>query len=137
MLALAEFWSRYSTCLRRQVGAVIFDPETFAVISVGFNDAPIGAVNCGDGGCPACSEGSVRNRTDCLCIHGELNAVLLARTDLRGLHLAIWNVKNGISVDENSPCTNCHKHLVQTGISQVLVGKRVEGEYLQLRYVAP
>lgn len=56
MLAMAEHWSQYSTCIRRKVGAVIYDPETYAIVSVGYNDTPIGETDCGNGGCVRCQQ---------------------------------------------------------------------------------
>ena len=131
MLALAELWSDWSTCPRRRVGAVIFDPTNYAVISVGYNDTPTGAKDCGDGGCVACDQGSVSGRTDCLCVHAEMNAILLARTDIRGMHLAVWNVKDGKPVTKNSLCIGCLKHRQQAGITAVLVGDRETETYVR------
>lgn len=136
MLAAAELWSRWSTCKRRQVGAVIFDPETFAILGIGYNDSARGEVNCGDGGCSPCTEGSVKNNALCSCVHAELNAVLLSRRDVRGMHMAIWNVKNGASV-VGDLCVSCHKHLLQAGISAIAVGYRDEGGVIHMRYVDP
>ncbi len=121
MLYLAKLWSTWSTDVRRQVGAVVYDPVSFAVISVGYNDTPFGEKDCGNGGCLPCDEGSVRNRTDCRCVHAEMNAILLARTDLRGLYLAVWNVKNGKPVMDEL-CASCHKNRIQAGITKVLIG---------------
>ena len=79
MLAIAELWATYSTCKRRQVGAVVFSPETWAVVSVGYNDTPIAWQDCGDGGCEPCKGSeSVSQRLDCNCVHAEANAIFLA-----------------------------------------------------------
>lgn len=130
MLQLAELWSRYSTCVRRKVGAVVYDPKTYAILGVGYNDTPIGETDCGNGGCPACAAGSVRNSTQCRCVHAEMNAILLSRADIRGAHLAIWNVKNG-SVVVEPPCPSCHKNRIQAGIEKVLIGDGDVLEYVQ------
>lgn len=130
MLMNAEFWSQRSTCRRRKVGAVIFDPETHAILGSGYNDTPRGDVNCGDGGCPACAAGSVRNRTDCNCVHAELNAIILSPgNNIRGASMAIWNVKDGVVVME-PPCLRCRGARIQAGIKQVLIGDGDTVEYV-------
>ncbi len=112
MLALADLWSTYSTCVRRQVGAVLFHPETHAVVGIGYNDTPIGEDDCGEGGCEPCSEGSVKNRTDCKCVHAEMNAVLLAQR-VDGCWLATTY----------HPCIRCHNQLIQAGVKAVVYRK--------------
>jgi dCMP deaminase len=128
MIMLAEFWSRRSTCLRRSVGAVVYDPETYAILGSGYNDTPRTDVNCGDGGCPACAAGSVRNRTDCNCIHAELNAILLSRADIRRAHLAVYQEKEGEIVTD-PPCLRCRGARIQAGIAKVLIGDGDHFEY--------
>ena len=122
MLRLAREWSQYSTCVRSQVGAVLFDPTSKAVISIGYNDTPSDHPDCGEGGCPACADGETRARdTDaCVCVHGEQNCIALAarrgaRTE--GAHLAVTR----------KPCNGCRKLLTQAGVIQVF------GEDFQVR----
>lgn len=116
MLRLAREWSQYSTCVRKQVGAVLFDPTSKALISVGYNDTPIAYPDCGEGGCPTCQEGeSVSMNTDCLCVHAEANAVALAArrgTRTEGAHLAVTH----------KPCNACRKLLIQAGVVVVFTG---------------
>ncbi len=74
MLRLARSWAQYSTCVRSQVGAVLFDPDSKAVISIGYNDTPIDYTDCGEGGCNACTgKESARNLDSCMCVHAETN----------------------------------------------------------------
>ena len=49
---LAHLAATRSTCVRRQVGAVIVKDRM--VLSTGFNDTPRGLRNCGDGGYDDC-----------------------------------------------------------------------------------
>src|SRR3990167_7469388 len=110
MLRLAREWSQYSTCVRAQVGAVLFDPTSKAVISIGYNDTPIAFPDCGEGGCPTCKEGeSVSLNTDCLCVHAEANAIALAArrgTRTEGAHMATTR----------KPCNACRKLMTQAGV---------------------
>src|SRR5215831_10652027 len=64
----AEVWSRRSTCMRRNVGAVIAVNDR--IVSVGYNGAPPGEPHC-DGktcippGCIGCAR----------AVHAEINAI--------------------------------------------------------------
>lgn len=120
MLRLAREWEQYSTCLRSQVGAVLFDPDSKAVISIGYNDTPIGRDDCGDGGCPTCKAGEpVSSNTECLCVHSEQNCIALAarrgaRTE--GAHMAATK----------KPCNACRKLMMQAGIAVVFTKDSTE-----------
>jgi dCMP deaminase len=115
MIALAEHWSQYSTCVRRQVGAVLFNPETKAVLSIGYNDTPLGQQDCGVGGCPACQEGTeARHRLDCRCVHAEGNSLAFAAR--YGLATEGTMIATTFQV-----CDSCRKMLVQAGVTGVVV----------------
>jgi len=108
---MASYWSTYSTCKRKKVGAVIFDPKTKAVVSIGYNDTPIGHKDCGAGGCAPC-RGSIGTSLmlDCFCVHAETNALLLAAR--RGTKT------DGCEIATSHPiCASCRKHLIQAGIT--------------------
>ncbi len=114
MLRLAREWGQYSTCVRSQVGAVLFDPDSKAVISIGYNDTAIGRDDCGEGGCPACTDRSEqpRNLDSCMCVHAEANCIALAarrgaRTE--GAHMAVTR----------TPCNGCRKLLTQAGVTKI------------------
>lgn len=113
-LRLAREWSQYSTCVRSQVGAVLYEPGSKAVISIGYNDTPLEFDDCGEGGCVACGEGEGRPRdTDaCVCVHAEANAVALAArrgVQTGGAHIAVTR----------KPCNGCRKLLIQAGVLHV------------------
>ncbi len=116
---VAEQWAEYSTCTRSHVGAVIYRPDSKALVSIGYNDTPKGWENCIDGGCKRCSSGAPTSLDlKCTCIHAEMNAVLLAGRHghpLEGCHM----------VSTRKPCPACRPLLAQVGI--VLV--TVDGEY--------
>ena len=80
MLRLARSWAQYSTCVRSQVGAVLFDPDSKAVISIGYNDTAIGRDGCGEGGCVPCAAGAeqARNPDSGLCVHAEATCIALS-----------------------------------------------------------
>lgn len=115
MLRLAEQWGEYSTCLHRQVGAVLYHPDTKAVVGIGYNDTPIGRTDCGDGGCVRCADPeTARLSLDCECVHAEMQPVLLAARRgiaTEGCYLAVTY----------PPCKACIKNLVQAGIAAVVL----------------
>jgi dCMP deaminase len=113
-MLLAEHWAQYSTCIRRQVGAVIYDPDSKTVISIGYNDTPIGEIDCGDGGCRVC-EGpdAVRDILACKCIHSESNAIAFAAR-LGHRTLGHWLVSTF------TPCATCRKLMIQAGIAKAI-----------------
>lgn len=118
MVALAEHWAQYSTCLKRQVGAVIFNPETKAIMSMGYNDTPIGQQDCGDGGCVRCKGvEAAREYLDCLCVHAEMNGLAFAARyghETEGCWLATTF----------TVCPSCRKNLYQAGIVHIVEPER-------------
>ena len=48
----AEWASQRGACTRRQVGAMLVDPDTHDVIEPGYNGAPAGHPDCLQGACP-------------------------------------------------------------------------------------
>ncbi|HYM90160.1 MAG TPA: dCMP deaminase family protein, partial [bacterium] len=77
-MSLARLAATRSTCLRRQVGAVIVKDRM--LLSTGYNDTPRGLPNCGDGGCARCRSGAPAGSglDTCLCLHAEQNAIIQA-----------------------------------------------------------
>lgn len=90
-----------SYCTRSKVGAVLVKDGN--VISFGYNGTPAGMDNC-------CEENNV---TKDEVIHAEMNAILKA-------------AKSGNAVDGStlylslSPCKNCCKLIIQSGIKRVV-----------------
>lgn len=114
-LHLAQAVSARADCLRRQVGAVIMDPE-HRVISTGYNGYPPGKPGCAsDGACPrgqrtndevAPDSDYTKGDGKCDAFHAEENAVVYARRDLRGCTIYITH----------SPCPNCQRFLRGSGL---------------------
>lgn len=118
-LGLALAVSARADCTRRQVGAVILDPEN-RVISTGYNGYPAGAPGClTQGACPRgrlsyaqvpADSPYVGTDAPCGALHAEENAVLYARRDLRGCVLYCTH----------KPCPNCERLLRGTGLASVV-----------------
>ena len=118
-LNLAAAVSTRADCTRRQVGAVILDPE-HRVVATGYNGYPAGKPGCASAG--ACPRGQKSKaeippmasytapESRCDAGHAEENAVLYARRSLVGCSIYI--------TDE--PCPNCRRFLALTGISRMV-----------------
>lgn len=101
-LRMADTWSKLSYCTRKQVGALIVKDRM--IISDGFNGTPSGFDNCCE------DEGG---DTLWYVLHAEANAILkVAKSthncDGATLYLTL------------SPCKECSKLVIQSGISKVV-----------------
>lgn len=101
-LRMASIWAENSYCRRRQVGALIVKNQ--AIISDGYNGTPAGFENiCED------SDG----QTKPYVLHAEANAITkLARSNNSGQDATLYITA--------SPCIECAKLIIQTGISRVV-----------------
>ncbi len=128
MVDLAAHWALHSTCLRRQIGVSAFDPLTHQILGLAYNDTRAGEVNCGDGGCIPCSEGSVSGRTDCRCIHAEINLLSLsvrAGVKLGGAWIAIAGYRESGETPAQKVCLRCDGALFQAGIQKAILRQGV------------
>ena len=104
-LRMAKTWSELSHCNRKQVGAIIV--KNGMIISDGYNGTPSGFDNC-------CESDS--GETHWYVLHAEANAILkVAKSthDCNGATLYLTL----------SPCKDCSKLVVQSGINQVVFMK--------------
>ncbi|HHV12544.1 MAG TPA: dCMP deaminase family protein [Clostridiales bacterium] len=111
---IAEDSKIRSTCLSRQVGAVIIKDKQ--IIATGYNGAPTGAIHCTDiGYCERKNRGipSGQGLELCRAGHAEANAINQC-------------AKHGTSCDgatlyvTTQPCVFCCIHLIQAGIKKVV-----------------
>lgn len=112
-LEIAEHIGKnFSTCVRRQYGAVIIGKDG-RVVSIGYNGAPHGLKHCSDGGCPRAQtnvpHGSVYD--NCIAVHAEANALLYSDINLR---------KESILVVNGPPCYGCAKLIAGSGVKRVV-----------------
>ena len=116
-MEIAEVAARRSNCCRRQVAAVIVKDER--IISTGYNGTPRGIRNCFEGGCPRCASDapSGQNLGECLCSHGEENAIVQAA--YHGIA-----VKDSTMYTTFSPCLLCAKMIINAGIIEVVYRQR-------------
>ena len=116
-MEIALVAARRSNCSRRQVAAVIV--RDHRIISTGYNGTPRGIKNCFEGGCPRCSSDtpSGEGLGDCICCHGEENAIVQAA--YHGIA-----VKGATLYTTFSPCLLCAKMIINAGIAEVVFNER-------------
>lgn len=114
---LAEYWSKMSTCSRRQVGAVVVKDRR--VIGNGFNGVASGRVHCVDGGCPRgqlsyadVPPGADYNAFPCYAIHAEHNAIL---------HAGLDACEGATIYVTDDPCQQCLNLIEHAKIGRVVV----------------
>jgi dCMP deaminase len=130
-LKMAALAAERSTCIKRQVGAVIVKDKM--VISTGYNDTPRGIPNCGDGGCERCQiskqEGSgAAHAGDCICIHAEQNAII---QDAYQGGAALAGSTLYITLE---PCISCSKVIINAGIKRVVFANYYEHSTSEMRF---
>jgi len=102
-----------STCLRRQVGALIVKDKR--ILSSGYNGAPSGCAHCDEIGCLREKNKipSGERHELCRASHAEQNAIVQA-------------AKHGIAIDGSTiyvttqPCVICSKLIINSGITRVV-----------------
>lgn len=112
-MGIAKVVSSRSNCVKRKVAAIIVKDKR--IISTGYNGTPRGTRNCDEGGCPRCNNftESGKNLEDCLCSHGEENAIVQAA--YHGI-----SIKGSVIYTTFSPCLICTKMIINAGISEVV-----------------
>ena len=105
-LDMARIWAQNSYCQRRQVGALVV--KDGMIISDGYNGTPSGFEN-------ACEDDN--NVTKPYVLHAEANAITkLARSN---------NNSDGATIYITaSPCIECAKLIIQSGIKRVVYGEK-------------
>ena len=113
-MEIAEIVKTRSTCLRRQVGAVIVKDNR--ILTTGYNGSPAGTFNCIDKGtCKRIELGipSGERHELCRALHAEQNAIITA-------------AKNGVSTEGATiyvnvqPCVICAKMIINAGIKRIV-----------------
>ena len=112
-LSLAKLIQTRSTCVRRQVGAVLVRDKH--IVSTGYNGAPKGCDHCEDIGCvrEELEVPSGERHELCRAVHAEQNAIVQAAffgASTNGCVLYVTHM----------PCIICAKLLVNAGISKII-----------------
>jgi dCMP deaminase len=110
---IAKVVASRSNCIKRKVAAIIVKDKR--VISTGYNGTPRGTRNCNEGGCPRCNNLAKSGTAldECLCSHGEENAIVQA--SYHGVSL-----KDAVIYSTFAPCLQCAKMIINSGIREVV-----------------
>ncbi|PYV38134.1 MAG: hypothetical protein DMG09_12765 [Acidobacteria bacterium] len=113
---IAKVVASRSNCIKRKVAAIIVKDKR--IISTGYNGTPRGARNCNEGGCPRCNSMAESGTAleECLCCHGEENAITQA-----AYHGT--NVKGATLYTTLAPCLLCTKMIINSGIAEVVYNR--------------
>jgi len=114
-MEMAALTSKRSTCMRRQVGAVIVKDKH--IIATGYNGAPRGIKHCEErGGClrEKLNVPSGERHELCMALHAEQNAIIQAAT-------LGQSIEDGVMYVTNQPCVICAKMIINAGIKRIVV----------------
>ena len=121
-------WAKRSTCVRKQVGAVIFDLDSDRLLAIGYNGTVSGLVHCNElfnaNLTPKCSllnylkAADTKNNIHHMFseqyeVHAEQNALL------NMIHTGTKKASNMGIMCTLEPCLNCAKLIIGAGIKHV------------------
>lgn len=114
-IELARQVSTWSTCKRRQCGAVIVRDKR--ILTTGYNGAPSGLLECTNG--RECIREKLQIPSGqrhelCVGVHAEQNAIIQAA--LHGTPIA----GSTIYIYGGSPCTLCTRMMINAGIKRIV-----------------
>lgn len=113
-MEIANVVRKRSTCLRRQVGAVIVKDRR--ILATGYNGAPSGIAHCAETGClrEKLHVPSGERHELCRGIHAEQNAIVQAA------YLGV-SISDSTLYCTNQPCILCAKMLINAGVKRVVI----------------
>lgn len=115
-MRIADLAKERSTCLRRQVGAVIVKDKR--ILATGYNGAPRGLEHCLDIGClrEQLNIASGERHELCRAIHAEQNAVVQAATS--GV-----DITGATIYTTTFPCSLCSKIIINSSAVRIVCRK--------------
>ena len=116
-MEMAKLAAQRSTCLRRNVGAVIVKDRH--VVATGYNGAPKGIAHCEDkGGClrEQLKIPSGERHELCRALHAEQNAIIQAAT-------LAQSIEGGVIYVTHQPCMICSKMIINAGIKEIIINE--------------
>ncbi len=112
-MGIVDLIAQRSTCVRRQVGAVIVKDKN--ILATGYNGAPRGLAHCTDVGClrDQLNIPSGEKHELCRGLHAEQNAIIQAAYHGVGI--------SGATIyTATFPCVICAKMIINAGIVKVV-----------------
>ncbi len=112
-MEIARLVARRSTCLRRQVGAVVVKEKN--ILATGYNGTPSGIAHCSEVGCLRQKLGIPSGERHELCrgLHAEQNAIIQAAK--HGV-----NIGGATLFSTHSPCLICTKMIINAGVERIV-----------------
>lgn len=113
-MQIASLVAQRSTCLRRQVGALLV--QNRRILATGYNGAPQGLPHCSElGGCLREQRGIPPGERQELCraLHAEQNAIIQAA--VHGVELA-----EVTCYSTTQPCVTCAKMLINANVNRIV-----------------
>lgn len=112
-MEITQVVAKRSTCLRRQVGAIIVKDKH--ILSTGYNGAPAQLSHCWETGCLREQLEVPRGERHELCrgLHAEQNAIIQAA--VHGVP-----IKGGTLYSTTFPCVLCAKMLINAGVNKIV-----------------
>ena len=113
-IQMAILASKRSTCLRRQVGAVLVKDNQ--ILSTGYNGSPKGIAHCGQIGCMREQQSVPSGTMHELCrgVHAEQNAIIQA-----GLNGS--STRGAVAYCTHQPCSICARLIINAEIKTVYI----------------
>lgn len=112
-MRVARLVAMRSTCLRRQVGAVLVKDKR--ILATGYNGAPKGLAHCENIGCLRAKLNVTQGERHELCrgLHAEQNAIIQAA--IFGM-----SIKHSILYSTHFPCSVCTKMLINADVKDII-----------------
>jgi len=112
-MEIVQVVKKRSTCLRRQVGALIVKDKR--MLTTGYNGAPMGLKHCEEVGClrEKLNIPSGQRHELCRGLHAEQNAIVQAANS--GV-----SIKGSTIYVTDQPCVLCAKMIINAGIDRVV-----------------
>lgn len=112
-MEMAEVVKKRSTCMRRQVGAILVKERH--ILSTGYNGAPKGLQHCSEVGCIRKTRDIPSGERHELCrgLHAEQNAII--QSAVFGV-----SIKGSTLYCTNTPCVVCVKMLINAGVVEII-----------------
>ncbi len=112
-MEITKLVARRSTCIRRQVGAILV--KSRKILATGYNGAPAGLDHCMDVGClrQELNVPSGERHELCRGLHAEQNAIIQAA--FHGV-----SIRGATVYCTNLPCSICIKMIINAGIKDVV-----------------
>ena len=112
-LGMADYVATRSSCLRRQVGAVLV--KDHRILTTGYNGLPNGLEHCTSETCVRITSNIPHGgRLDlCDAVHAEQNAII------QGAYIGV-SVAGSTMYTQGLPCRQCTKIILNAGIHQII-----------------